>query len=751
MKRLSPILFRGLRAVRQHRIMTLPALSLALLGADASADVRTWNQTSAGTYEWNAANFGGTLPTADDDANFGGLQPTSYRPAGDQTITGNGAARTLDLQNNVAGRSRTFTGDITTSNLVLRLGTVNVEGTLTLTGTGQSYSIVGATADANNYGGTLDIRDGGAVVAEGIHALCVGRRASTDNNNAAGRVLLREGGRLVLNPSGATAAMSGLMLGRLDGSRTGIYGASYVQFGGEAVVGRFLTGYEKNVFGTMAILDGTLDLPYISTDTRFRTGHLGYGVFQQLGGSIAVGTNRANAVSIENPYEKRAHCFEVGSGNKLSGGLRGAHFYANAGSFYSKLDFTIQGPTWDYAGVAPAYATIDGTACVTSRTMRVGESLNDGLAALNLNGGTLVTYMLYAQPERAGRSIVNANGGQLEFPATAAQVQGLGLHAINIYEGGLTLKCDRAIYLGNAATNVLLRTPGGYGVDIASFATVGSSFSVPWIEISGGSGSNACAMALVDFNTSTTTNAVIACRGEGFAAGDTVTATISRPYGTTMLTDKIALAVSENKPGALVKTGAQNLAVFAQPEFVGTYHVKQGWMIQTTTAETGSPRVAAVIVGGDDAHFQCGSGSAASTHAKSNPVNTAATLMLGTADGPGTLNMPAVAAGETEPFEQTFATLAVNGTGNVIDWANGSGMDKTIGCQLSFGSISCAAGSSLTIPSSKSSFKVYVTGDNPGTTYPAIHFADKSAEIGATVAADGQLVPQPAPFVVVVR
>jgi hypothetical protein len=142
--------------------------------------------------------------------------------------------------------------------------------------------------------------------------------------------------------------------------------------------------------------------------------------------------------------------------------------------------------------------------------------------------------------------------------------------------------------------------------------------------------------------------------------------------------------------------------------------------------------------------------SAASTHARSNPVNTAATLTLGTADGPGILNMPAVASGETEPFEQTFAALAVNGTGNVIDWANGSGMDKTIGCRLSFGAISCAAGSSLTIPAADSTFKVYVTDAAPGRTYPCIHFADKP-DRNATVAADGQLVSQPAPFVLVVR
>ena len=137
--------------------------STALAVHSASAATRTWNKTAGGTYEWNADNFGGTLPTANDDADFGGLSP-NYRPAGDQTIAGDGAAKTLDFHNNAYSTSRTFTGDITASNIVLRVGTVNIDGTLNLTGTDQTYSLVGAAVfnDAHQ-GGTLNIRNGGTL------------------------------------------------------------------------------------------------------------------------------------------------------------------------------------------------------------------------------------------------------------------------------------------------------------------------------------------------------------------------------------------------------------------------------------------------------------------------------------------------------------------------------------------------------------------------------------------------------------
>ena len=266
--------------------------STVLAVHSAIAATRTWNQATGGKYEWNADNFGGTLPTANDDANFGGLSPNTYRPTGNQTIDGDGAAKTLDFHNSAYSTSRTFTGDITASNIVLRVGTVNIEGMLNLTGTDQTYSLVGAAVfDSAHQGGTLNIRNGGTLRADGVHGICIGRRGAADNTDAAGRIVLEAGGRLVLNPSGTTASMAGLQLGRLDGNRTGAYSASYVQKGGEAVLGRIMTGFEKNTFAGLSILGGSLDLPRISNETRFRVANYGYGSFQLLGGEVNCETN----------------------------------------------------------------------------------------------------------------------------------------------------------------------------------------------------------------------------------------------------------------------------------------------------------------------------------------------------------------------------------------------------------------------------------------------------------------------------
>ena len=738
---------------------SLVCLTAAIALAAHPSSAATWIEKSAGNYNWGDSDnwSGGTLPTATTDAL---LNDSNYRPTGAQTIFGDGKAKTLDLHNNSCGTSRTFKGEITAEKLFLRLGTVNIDGTLNLTGTDQMYSIVGAAVDDSySYpGGTLNIRNGGTLRADGVHGICVGRRASEDNNNASGRIVLEKGGRLVLNPSGKTASMAGLQLGRRDGKRTGVYSASYVQKGGEAVLGRIMTGFEKNTFAGISVLGGSLDLPYINNDTRFRIAHYGYGSFQLLGGEVNCETNYLATLSTaQDSFATRAFAFEVGVDRSIANGLKGAYFYANGGEFKTGNDFAISGATVSDTGAcAPLHATIDGNARVKARTMRIGANQGGGAAILNLNGGVLRSDFIFANEDRNGASVVNADGGKICFEGSALQQQFLFIDAVNIYEGGLEIEVARArdggVYIGNAGTNVVLRTPTGYGVDIARITEINSSLTPPWIEISGGSGSNATAVAFVDYDTDVMTNAAMVCRGEGYAAGDSPVATVTRPYGSKTITDRIELSVSENRPGKLIKTGGYNLSIFAQPEFAGTYEVRQGYMIQSTAAGVASPKVAAVIVGGtDNATFQAGSGNSTAVEANWNPINPAATLTLGTAHGAGRLSVPGAADGQTKPFEQTFASLTVNGTGNSVIWAGGNGHD--VGAKVTFGTIDCAEGSWLTIPRWDSKFKVYVdTSKTPvGTRFKNIRFDGSGEDVCAEVAQDGQLVKAKQGMMIIVK
>ena len=144
-----------------------------------------------------------------------------------------------------------------------------------------------------------------------------------------------------------------------------------------------------------------------------------------------------------------------------------------------------------------------------------------------------------------------------------------------------------------------------------------------------------------------------------------------------------------------------------------------------------------MVVGGEGAVFQCGTADASATVAKSNPINPRAMLTLGTSNGPGTLAVPAAADGEEAAFEQTFASLTVNGAGNAVVMASGN--NAANGAKVKFGTVDCPAGAELTITRWDSPFKVYVTGHPVRTVFRRIKFADTN--LHAKVGDDGQLVP----------
>ena len=727
------------------------------------ASAATWTNTVSGTYSWdNPSNWlGGTLPTAGTKADF--PKDYSVEAGGRQIITGDVGVELSSIELFTANpveqsAARRFTGNITATSLISRTGTNEIAGTLTLTGAttdgGSRFSRIGTEIKQGTLSSVLDIVSGGSLIADGAHAVCVGRNDDI-NTQASGRIRLREGGVFRLSSTEASA-YSGLFLGRstMSGSDSPStapwFASSYVQDGGYASIGRFILGYEKNANSSFTVAGGVLDMPYISdAATRFIVGRGGYGIFQQVGGAVYVSTNRVQSVLDSESELLRNYAFTVGYGRSAESGLTNSCFYACNGAFVNGNSFLIQGGPVSESGVGvmPASATIDGTAAVTSTVVRVGANDGDGAAILNLNGGELVTKYIWGKSGRAGKSEINANGGTITFPADIAdqyKSQFMYINHVNIYEGGLTVRCGRDINVGTASTAVPLRSVGGLGLDVVTRGTRGDLIGCiypPRIEIYGGSGSNATVVALVDYDRNATTNFVVTCRGEGYTDEDfnnkRVKARIIRANeNASELSDSVDVYLSTNKLGSLVKTGAGNLGLFAQPEFYGTYEVREGRLIQST-ATTGSERVSAIVVGGNNAVFQCGSGNSSATVAKSNPVNPTAMLTLGTANGPGTLAIPSAANGESAAFSQTFASLTVVGSGNAIELASGNAAAN--GAKVTFGAINCAEGSTLTLPHSDSSPKVYVTTRPSHDVLERIFFA--GTDFHAMVAQDGQLIP----------
>ena len=724
-----------------------------------------WSSRAAGTYEWNdTANWtGGVVPTAADTALL-------EVPTGNQTINipQGTAVEYLNVLNKRTSGSltgegvRTITGMLTTVSNDFRTGSTVLKGRIDVTGTNQGYTRVGTSGSLI---GILEIADGGIFCATNDYAIILGRHNSGSTQTAMGSLLVHEGGQLFLG-GGGNVSNSGLMMGRADGTGKNLQYAvrrsSYFQDGGYALIRKFFVGLEKNSHAGMTIAGGVLELPF-TAGTRYRIGNLGYGIFQQLGGEIYVNTN---ITTFSSKSSMGVETFEIGSNQTSAAGRLPSSAYLCGGTFVCGDVIAIQGQ-WSNAGIvsdaAPsADLTIDRDADVTARSVRVGGNATTGAAVLNLNGGRLSAIYVrrnslveskVAETERQGANEVNGNGGTLRInhptnPNADLEYQFSGIDRVMVYPKGLTIQSDVSTRLGSSKATCPLRTAKGYGVESVTIDSTGAGFyGPPLVTLEGGSGSNATAIALIDYVTHRLTNIVITCRGEGYAADDELTIKMLNANETASVVsqDKCRVTLTPNTPGTLVKTGANRLVMWEQPDFDGTYEVRHGLLLQATAGTYGSTNVAAIVVGGTDATFQCGSGTASANTAHWNPVNTNATLTLGTEYGPGKFTLPGATSGQTKPFQQSLASLTVNGTGNVI----AGFYDDAIGFKLSFGTIICAEGAKVTIPRWDSTFKVYVTGMPAGQFLKGVVF-DGTAKY-AMVGDDGQLIPAPQGLVISIR
>ena len=285
----------------------------------------------------------------------------------------------------------------------------------------------------------------------------------------------------------------------------------------------------------------------------------------KLGGEVLVHTNNA-APGLGSAFQ--AMVFEIGSGQPNS---IGSSFYAAGGSFTCGRDFVVQGNStgsFDLTKkVSPVSATVDGSSNLDVYRLVVGGNATPGPAVVNLNGGILSTFLVTNTMSRKGWSCVNGNGGRLSIKSTVLERnQFMGVKAINVYEGGLSLDCQAGVVVGSGTTPVTLRTPKGFGVESIAYSGTQDYYYAPMVEISGGSGSNATAIALVDEKACTVTNILVTSHGWGYTAANT---TVTLRYGTTLKHTFAAadVVIADNDIGGFTKRGANTFTLLYENEW----------------------------------------------------------------------------------------------------------------------------------------------------------------------------------------
>ena len=241
-----------------------------------------------------------------------------------------------------------------------------------------------------------------------------------------------------------------------------------------------------------------------------------------------------------------------------------------------------------------AIVTVTGTADATfDRQITIGNR-NNGLAMLNLNGGTLTTTYILRKNRASATVAVNFNGGTLSVTNNAGSTALLVREndqpmSANVYPGGAILD------LGTGVTRTLdipLQRPAGAGIGSIPVNAGGTGYiAPPYVRITGGGGTGASAFAHINRQTGAVTHIEITNPGWGYTSLPTVALTGGGGSGTTFGLIRLA----SHGEGGFTKTGDGTLILSAANTYEGTTRVNRGTL--TLAHPQAIPPSSPVIIG----------------------------------------------------------------------------------------------------------------------------------------------------------
>jgi autotransporter-associated beta strand protein len=431
-----------------------------------------------------------------------------------------------------------------------------------------------------------------------------------------------------LNTTSALAIANYLELGGLYNDATDAGSGVVNQIAGTANIGGsgiyLEIGVGANAFGAYNLFGGSLNT---LNSSGIRVGASGVGLFHQSGGNLDC-----------------ARYFAVGSATAgaSSGGGRGvATFTGGVATLGSANYRVILGDKPGTTAVLNIGTAAGGDALVTSASTSSGNWGVEFLdvsgatmsAVLNLNHGTLQTVgplWRNTANNKTGAAYLNFNGGVLQAGADQANFITNALTAVNVFRGGAVVDTQN-FQVTNAAPLVNAPGQGIYPAGGTLSVPAGGSgyLASPWVTVSGGSGSNAQAIASVV--NGTITGVTLTCPGQNYQAGDVIRFSFTGGGAATAAGDfdytLSAGDVAANGVGGLTKLGAGSLTLLATNTFAGD-----------TTVSGGTLNLAGSLSGGGNVSVGNGVLSGNGFIAGAVTVNGGGALAPG-ADAPGRLTI----------------------------------------------------------------------------------------------------------------
>jgi len=534
-------------------------LVVSFISKSEAAD-RTWLPAAGGSYEWqNTANWAGGVvagTVASDQAQMRTTGQTS-----DQTIH-LGSPVNLDSfypgSLDLSPYAQIFTGEALTPSTNFRImgGNAVFENTVNVSG-GNHY--VGYV-----YKAGLTLRESGILSFTNGASLSVGHRFHASYPGGPGSLFIDDQATFRMRGSGVfSVGYSTKITYPLPPGKVWQSGGL---FDAEAY---WLLGISAD--GYYRLDGGSVDLPALASQTH-RIGNGGpiYGLLHVSDGTFNLSGNAAGSNGQ----------FHLGSQTASTTSPAYSEVYLNGGTLNASLrPIVLASWTTGASDTVPheAILTVDGDAELYARNIGLGNTASSAVkASLNLNGGLCsLTYYLSVFGGANNQAFLNFNGGTLQWrsgPGTGGSSPlGSTPYPITIYPKGGTLDTTGTTIM----TDKPFRAAGGYGVSGVTLTSGGNNYgAAPRVAISGGSGSNATAVAIMNRDGSLARVAVT-CPGEGYTAGDTLAVSFvaNSGYGSGAAA---TVVLAENTPGTFTKMGGGTWQVTQPNTFESSVKLTDG-------------------------------------------------------------------------------------------------------------------------------------------------------------------------------
>lgn len=349
-------------------------------------------------------------------------------------------------------------------------------------------------------------------------------------------------------------------------------GGGMVQFGGLVKVGNAVTfGNNQNAFGSWEMFGGATTN---SSNVRLGFGAGSAGALYVHGGSFALDKG-----DLYLGNAGRSELFADGGEIVLDG-----HNIRMVARLSDSADY-------------PSVMTLAGNATVNCQhlypyndttSMYAGQSR----AMVNLNGDSLLSLTGHFKVKAGGsatRATLSLNGGTLQRITSTPDYEAnkellTGIDTV-IYSGGGKLKARKSdgtasgMYLNSAK----FRKAGGWGVSSIAVTSGGSGYLLPpLVDITGGSGSNATAVAQIDYDTGAVTNVIVTCPGEGYASGDTLSVSFVAPAKPVVTAATATSTLAENTAGTLRIVDGSTVSLGATFRYDGDFVMDTGTQVPIT-------------------------------------------------------------------------------------------------------------------------------------------------------------------------